>query len=55
MVANVTNFIKDGGKVVVCVFVKSTGFQPNEIFDGAIIGNDEITSKIFTNAPVVTY
>ena len=56
MVANVTNFIKDGGKVVVCgVCLRVAGFQPNEIFDGAIIGNDEITSKIFTNAPVVTY
>ena len=56
VVANVTNFIKDGGKVVVCgVCLIVAGFQPNEIIDGAIIGNDEITSKIFTNATVVTY
>jgi hypothetical protein len=56
IVANVTNFIKDGGKVVVCnVCLRVAGFQPNEIIDGAIIGNDEITSKIFTNATVVTY
>ena len=56
MVANVTNFTKDDGKVVVCgVCLRVAGFQPNEIFDGAIIGNDEIRSKIFTNAPVVTY
>ena len=56
VVANVTNFIKDGGKVVVCgVCLRVAGFQPNEIIDGAIIGNDEITSKIFTNATVVTY
>ena len=56
VVTNVTNFIKDGGKVVVCsVCLKVAGFQPNEIIDGAIIGNDEITSKIFTNATVVTY
>ena len=41
---------------MVCgVCLRVAGFQPNEIFDGAIIGNDEITSKIFTNAPVVTY
>ena len=37
------------------VFVWVAGFQPNEIFDGAIIGNDEITPKLFTNATVVTY
>ena len=56
VVTNVTNFIKDGGKVVVCsVCLRVSGFQPNEIIDGAIIGNDEITSKIFVNATVVTY
>jgi predicted peroxiredoxin len=56
VVANVTNFIKDGGKVVVCgVCLRVAGFEPNEIIDGAIIGTDEITSKIFTNATVVTY
>ena len=56
VVANVTNFTKDGGKVVVCgVCLRVAGFQPNEILDGAIIGNDEIRSKIFTNAPIVTY
>jgi predicted peroxiredoxin len=56
VVTNVTNFIKDGGKVVVCsVCLRVAGFQPNEIIDGAIIGNDKITSKIFTNTTVVTY
>ena len=56
VVTNITNFIKDGGKVVVCsVCFRVAGFQPNEIIDGAIIGNDVITSKIFTNATVVTY
>jgi hypothetical protein len=56
VVAKVTNFTKGGGKVVMCgVCLRVAGFQPNEIFDGAIIGNDEIRSKIFTNAPVVTY
>ncbi|MGZ8887520.1 MAG: DsrE family protein [Nitrososphaeraceae archaeon] len=56
VVTNVTNFIKDGGKVVVCgVCLRVAGFQPNEIIDGAIIGNDEITFKIFTNDTVVTY
>jgi predicted peroxiredoxin len=56
IVANVTNFIKDGGKVVVCgVCLGVAGFEPSDIIDGAIIGTDEITPKIFTNATVVTY
>ena len=56
MVTNVTNFIKNGGKVVVCgICLRVAGFKPNEIIDGAIIGTDEISSKIFTNATVVTY
>lgn len=56
VVANVINFIKDGGKVVICgVCLRVAGFEPNEIIDGAITGTDEITSKIFTNATVVTY
>jgi predicted peroxiredoxin len=56
LVSNVTNFIKDGGKVVVCgVCLKIAGFQPTDIIDGAIIGTDEITPKILTNATVITY
>jgi len=56
VVANVTNFIKDGGKVVVCgVCLEVAGFEPNDIIDGAIMGTAEITPKLFTNATVVTY
>ena len=56
VVANVTNFIKDGGKVVVCgVCLEVAGFEPTDIIDGAIIGTAEITPKLFTNATVVTY
>jgi predicted peroxiredoxin len=56
VVENVTNFIKDGGKVVVCgICLRVAGFEPNEIIEGAIIGTDKITSRIFTNATVVTY
>jgi len=56
LVSNVTNFIKDGGKVVVCgVCLKIAGFEPTDIIDGAIIGTDEITPKILTNATVITY
>ena len=56
VVANVTNFIKDEGKVVVCgVCLEVAGFELNDIIDGAIIGTAEITPKLFTNATVVTY
>ena len=56
VVANVTNFIRDGGKVVVCgVCLGVAGFEPNDIIDGAIIGTAEITPKILTNATVITY
>ena len=56
VVTNVTNFIKDGGKVVVCgVCLEVAGFEPNDIIDGAIMGTAEITPKLFTNATVVTY
>ena len=56
VVANVTNFIKDGGKVIVCgICLGIAEFEPNEIIDGVIIGTDEITPKLFTNATVVTY
>ena len=56
VVANVTNFIKDGGKVVVCgICLEVAGFEPNEIIDGAVIGTAEITPKILTNATVITY
>ena len=56
VVANVTNFIKDGGKVVVCgVCLEVAGFEPTDIIDGAIIGTSEITPKLLTNATVITY
>jgi predicted peroxiredoxin len=56
IVANVTNFIKDGGKVVVCgVCLGIAGFEPTDMINGAIIGTSEITPKILTNATVITY
>ena len=56
VVENVTNFINEGGKVVICgVCLKVAGFEPSDIIDGAIIGNDKISANLFTNATVVTY
>ncbi len=46
VVANVTNFIKDGGKVVVCgICLEIAGFESTDIIDGTIIGTAEITPK----------
>jgi hypothetical protein len=54
VVANVTNFIKDDGKVVVCgVYLGVAGFEPTDIIYRAINGTDEITPKILTSATVI--
>ncbi|HJT84610.1 MAG TPA: hypothetical protein VJ697_09015 [Nitrososphaeraceae archaeon] len=37
------------------VCLKVAGFEPTNIIDGVIIGTYEITPKILTNAPVITY
>ena len=56
VVANVTNFIKDDGKVVVCgVCLGVSGFEPIDIIDRAIIVTDEIIPKILTNTTVIIY
>ncbi len=56
LVENVTNFINDGGKVVVCgVCLKIAGYVPNDVIDGAIIGTPELTPKILTNSTVIDY
>jgi predicted peroxiredoxin len=56
VVTNVTNFIQDGGKVVVCgVCLEVAGFERTDIIEGAIVGTAEITPKILTNATVITY
>lgn len=53
---NVTNFIADGGKVIVCeVCLRIAGYHNNDIIDGAIIGRPEILSNLLTNATVIDY
>ena len=56
VVTNVTNFIEDGGKVVICsICLRVAGFEQSDIIDGTIIGSDELTGKLLTNATVITY
>jgi predicted peroxiredoxin len=53
---NVTNFIADGGKVIICeVCLRIAGYSNSDIIDGAIIGKPEIISNLLSNATVIDY
>jgi predicted peroxiredoxin len=48
---NVTNFIADGGKVIICeVCLKIAGYNNTDIIDRAIIGKPEILSNLLSKA-----
>jgi predicted peroxiredoxin len=56
LVQNVTDFINDGGKVVVCkICLEIAGYDTVETINGTIIATPEITSKLLTNATVIDY
>ncbi|MGC1930113.1 MAG: DsrE family protein [Candidatus Nitrosopolaris sp.] len=53
---NVTNFIANGGRVIICeVCLRIAGYSNSDIIDGAIIGKPEIISNLLSNATVVSY
>jgi predicted peroxiredoxin len=53
---NVTNFIADGGKVIICeVCLKIAGYNNTDIIDRAIIGKPEILSNLLSKATVIDY
>src|SRR6185503_5942263 len=53
---NVTNFIADGGKVIICeVCLRIAGYNNSDIIDGAIIGTPGIISNLLSNATVIDY
>jgi predicted peroxiredoxin len=53
---NVTNFIADGGKVIICeVCLKIAGYNNTDIIDKAIIGKAEILSDLLSKATVIDY
>ena len=53
---NVTDFIADGGKVIICeVCLRIAGYNNSDIIDGAIVGRPEIISNLLTNATVIDY
>lgn len=56
LTGNVTNFIADGGNVIICeVCLRIAGYNNSDIIDGAIIGKPEIISSLLSNATVIDY
>jgi predicted peroxiredoxin len=56
LTGNVSNFIVDSGKVIICeVCLRIAGYNNTNIIDGAIIGKPEILSKLLSNATVIDY
>ena len=56
LTGNVTNFISEGGNVIICeVCLRIAGYNNSDIIDGASIGNSEIMSKLLSNATVIDY
>ena len=53
---NVTNFIADGGRVIICeVCLRIAGYNNSDIIDKAIIGKPEILSNLLGKATVINY
>ena len=56
LTGNVTNFIADGGNVIICeVCLRIAGYNNSDIIDGAIVGQPEIISNLLSNATVIDY
>ena len=56
LTGNVSNFIVEGGKVIICeVCLRIAGYNNTNIIDGAIIGKPEILSNLLSNATVIDY
>ena len=53
---NVTNFIADGGKVIICeICLRIAGYNNSDIIDKAIIGKPDILSNLLSNATIIDY
>ena len=56
LTGNVTNFIADGGKVIICeVCLRIAGYNNSDIIDGAFMGTPGIISNLLSNATVIDY
>ena len=53
---NVTNFMDNGGNVIICeVCLKIAGYNNSDIIDGGIIGTPTIMSDLLNKTTVVDY
>ena len=53
---NVTNFIADGGRVIICeVCLRIAGYNNTDVIDRASIGKPAILSNLLSNATVIDY
>lgn len=53
---NVTNFIHNGGTVIVCeVCLKIAGYNNTDVIDGSIIGTPSIMANLLNQTTVVDY
>lgn len=53
---NVTQFIADGGRVIICeVCLRIAGYNNSDIIDRAIIGKPDIMSNLLSKATVIDY
>jgi len=53
---NVTNFMADGGRVIICeVCLRIAGYNNSDIIPGAIVGKPIIISNLLNNATVIDY
>ena len=53
---NVTNFMSNGGNVIICeVCLKIAGYDNSDIIDGAVVGTPTIMSELLNKTTVVDY
>ena len=53
---NVTNFMANGGNVIICeVCLRIAGYSNTDIIDKAVIGRPEIMSNLLRKATVIDY
>jgi predicted peroxiredoxin len=53
---NVTNFMANGGNVIICeVCLRIAGYSNTDIIDKAVIGKPEILSNLLSKATVIDY
>ena len=53
---NVTNFIADGGRVIICeVCLRIAGYNNTDVIDRASTGKPAILSNLLSNATLIDY